>query len=81
MDSPLTVEVYRGTEVESRHEVDVVVVDAAGTILERWGDATRPVFPRSALKPIQGLALVRSAAADRWALGPAELALACGSHA
>ena len=38
------------------------------------------MFPRSAIKPLQALALVESGAADRFALGEQELALACASH-
>jgi len=38
------------------------------------------VFPRSAVKPFQALLLVESGAADRYAFGDEELALACASH-
>ena len=47
-----------------------------------WRSATsgRPVYPRSAVKPIQALVLVESGAADRFGFGDEELALACASH-
>jgi L-asparaginase II len=45
-----------------------------------FGDVERPVFPRSAVKPIQALALIESGAADRFGLTEGELALACASH-
>jgi len=44
------------------------------------GDVDRPVFPRSAVKPLQALPLVESGAADSYGLGAEELALACASH-
>ena len=79
-DRPLVVEVTRGDRVESRHEVDAVVVDASGEVVRWWGDPARPVLPRSAAKPIQALPLVATGAADAFGLGDVELALACASH-
>ncbi len=76
---PLIVEATRGDRVESRHEVDAVVVDAGGVVAS-WGDPDRPVLPRSAIKPLQAVPLVESGAADAWSLSDAELALACSSH-
>ena len=80
MSGPLLVEVIRGGRVESLHEVDAVLLDASGRIVEAWGDATRPVMPRSAIKPIQALPLVSTGAADAFLLTDVELALACASH-
>lgn len=77
---PLVVEVTRGGWVESRHEVDVAVVDADGRLVRVHGDARRGVLPRSAAKPIQALPLVATGAADAFDLGDVELALACASH-
>ena len=57
-----------------------VIVDHLGHVLERWGDTARPVYARSALKPIQAIPLVESGAAERFALSDAEVALACASH-
>jgi L-asparaginase II len=78
--NPVVVEVTRGTMVESRHRAAAAVVDAAGTVVLAVGDIERPVYPRSAIKPLQALALVESGAAEHFALGDAELALACASH-
>ena len=80
MDDPVLVEVTRGAMVESRHHGAAAVVDAAGRVVESWGDVERPVYARSALKPLQALPLVESGAADRYGLGDDELALACASH-
>ncbi len=78
--SPFTVEVTRGPAVESRHAVHAVVMNGEGEIVAAFGDARRPTFPRSAIKPLQALALVESGAADAFNLSDAELALACASH-
>jgi L-asparaginase II len=77
---PILVEVRRGAMVESLHRGAVAVVDADGAVVEAHGDIARPVYPRSAIKPLLALAIVESGAADRWQFTPAELALACASH-
>lgn len=66
--------------VESRHAGAAAVVDAAGGVVRSWGDIERPVFARSAIKPLQALPLVETGAAERFGLGDAEIALACASH-
>ncbi len=81
----MIVEVHRGDIVESRHEVDAVVVSVSGPeatadVVQAYGDSNRSVMPRSAIKPIQALPLVRSGAADALNLDQADLALACASH-
>jgi L-asparaginase II len=78
--NPIVVEVTRGGAVESRHRGAAAVVDAEGALVAAWGDVDRPVFPRSAVKPIQAIPLVETGAADRFAVTDDELALACASH-
>ncbi len=80
MSNPVLVEVTRGGLVESRHRGAVAIADADGASVLAVGDVARPVFPRSAVKPLQALPLVESGAADRYAFGDEELALACASH-
>jgi L-asparaginase II len=80
MENPVLVEVLRGGLIESRHRGAVAVVDAEGATVLTLGDTARPVFPRSAVKPLQALPLVESGAAERYAFGDEELALACASH-
>jgi L-asparaginase II len=80
MGNPVLVEVWRGGFVESRHRGAVAVVGANRQTLLAVGDVTMPIFPRSAVKPLQALPLVESGAADRYSLGDDELALACASH-
>ena len=80
MGNPVLVEVLRGARVESRHHGAVAVVDADGATVLSLGDIAEPIYPRSAVKAIQALPLVESGAAERFALGDKELALACASH-
>jgi L-asparaginase II len=80
MSNPVLVEVLRGALVESRHRGAVAVVDADGATVLSLGDVARPVYPRSAVKPIQALPLVESGAADKYGFGDQEIALACASH-
>ncbi|HEX3429427.1 MAG TPA: asparaginase [Rhizomicrobium sp.] len=80
MDNPVLVEVTRGARVESVHRGAIAISDAQGNVLFALGDIERPIYPRSALKPIQALALVESGAADAFQLRETEIALACASH-
>jgi L-asparaginase II len=78
--NPILVEITRGELLESRHTGAAAVVDASGRVVRSWGDIDRPIFARSAIKPLQALPLVETGAADRFGLGDAEIALACASH-
>jgi L-asparaginase II len=78
--NPILVEQTRGGYVENRHRGAFVVVDRHGTVVASAGDIGRRVFPRSAIKSMQALAMVTSGAIDRFALTDEELALACASH-
>ncbi len=77
---PLVIEATRGDMVESRHSVSFAVSDPTGRILLHGGDIEAPIYARSAIKPLQALALVESGAAEAFELGDAEIALACASH-
>jgi len=80
MRNPELVEITRGALVESRHRGAVAVVDADGAAVLTLGDGSAPVYPRSAVKPLQALPLIESGAAGRYGFGDEELALACASH-
>jgi L-asparaginase II len=80
MTNPILVEVTRGDRVESSHRGAVAIVDGTGAIRAALGDIEAPVYPRSALKPIQALALTESGAADAFGLDDEHIALACASH-
>lgn len=77
---PARVEVLRGGRLESVHDVDLAIVDAAGAMVLRAGTVDEPVFARSAVKPFQALPLLMDGAADRFDLTPEDIALCCGSH-
>lgn len=79
-DSPVLVEVWRGNMVESRHRATAAVVDADGRVVKAWGDIERPIYGRSAIKPLLAIPLVESGAADKFGLTDREIALACASH-
>lgn len=74
------VRLYRGEWLESTHRIHAAVVDHSGKLLWHLGDAFRPTFARSALKPVQALPVVTSGAAHRFNLEGADLALCCASH-
>lgn len=78
--NPVLVEINRGTTMESAHRGAFAIADSAGAPVASAGDVTRPVFPRSAIKPIQALPLLESGAAEAFAVTDAEVALACASH-
>jgi L-asparaginase II len=77
---PVAVLVRRGELVESEHRVAYAVATADGRLLHAAGDVDRPVYPRSAVKPLQAIPLLESGAAERFAVSERELALACASH-
>ena len=74
--APVLVHVTRGGFVESAHRATLVATDAAGGTPLRHGRVDDPVLPRSSLKPIQALAMVRLGLD----LPPHLLALVCSSH-
>jgi L-asparaginase II len=73
---PVLCEVTRSGFVESRHRGSLVLLGADGSVELALGDVDAPVFPRSSMKPLQAVAMLR-AGLD---LPPKALALACASH-
>jgi L-asparaginase II len=73
---PLVVEVERSGFVESRHRGAAVGLDSGGGCAVRLGATDVPIFPRSANKPMQAVAMVRHGLA----LDGESLALAAASH-
>lgn len=80
IDNPISVEVTRGSMVESRHRASIAVVDPDGGVVFSSGAFERVVYGRSAIKPLQAIPLVESGAAEAFHLSPAEIAIACASH-
>ena len=81
-DNPFYVSVLRAEAEESSHAVDVALCDADGKVLLGLGDVERPIFPRSAMKPLQAIALAEAwdeLEVDRRPTS-AEFALICSSH-
>ena len=74
--NPVLVEVERSGFVESRHRGSVAGLAADGSPAVRLGSPEDPVFPRSANKPMQAVAMVRSGLGLENEL----LALASASH-
>lgn len=72
------VELWRGDLLESMHRGHAVVCDAAGQVVEAWGDPEAVIYPRSSSKMIQALPLLESGAGA--GLSSERLALACASH-
>ncbi|MCP3975160.1 MAG: asparaginase [bacterium] len=62
--------------VESLHRGSAIVVDSSGNVLFEHGDPDRPIFYRSAIKPLQALVALRHGVA----LAPEEVAVTCSSH-
>lgn len=78
--NPVLVEVTRGPLIECRHRGTLAVADSNGSLVLDLGDVRTPVYPRSAVKPLQALALIETGAADRFRLAGRHIALAAASH-
>ncbi|MBT8208231.1 MAG: asparaginase [Acidimicrobiia bacterium] len=61
---------------EAFHDGTACVADAEGAVLQAWGDTTRPIFYRSAIKPFQATIALELGAE----LEPEEIAVASASH-
>ena len=68
--------VDRGGVVEAVHTGHAIALASDGSALVRAGDPDGPFLPRSSLKPLQAVAMLRAGLA----LDGAGLALACASH-
>lgn len=78
--APLTVNVLRAANIESRHDVSAIVVNSQGVSEFCWGETDRKIYPRSSIKSIQALAIILSGAAEMFKVTDAELAIASASH-
>lgn len=76
MAQPVVAEIVRSGMVEGHHYGAVVALAPDGSVDWSVGDIGRAVLPRSCLKPLQALGMLR-AGLD---LPPDLLALACASH-
>jgi len=78
--NPVLAEFVRGNMSENLHRGSFCVVDAQGKIIASAGDVDAMVYPRSAIKSLQALALFQSGAVEKFNLTDQDLALACSSH-
>ena len=80
MANPVLAELVRTNWVENRHRGAYVVVKSGGEVSASAGDFNRAIFPRSAIKSMQALALFKSGAVEKFALSDEQIAIACASH-
>jgi L-asparaginase II len=78
--NPILVELTRGKLIESVHRGAIAIARPSGELYLALGETSQPVFPRSSVKALQAIPLIESGAADCFAFGAQELALACASH-
>lgn len=78
-DNPVLAAVTRGELIETFHRGAAAVLTADGSVALAWGDIDRLVFPRSAIKPMQALALLE-ALPDAPDLTAERVALHTASH-
>ncbi len=78
--NPVTVEVWRGSAVESVHRGAWCLVGPDGAVQAAAGEIEAPIFARSTIKSLQALPLLESGAAERLQMGSEEVALAISSH-
>ena len=71
----------RNGSTENWHLGAAAVVTPDNRLVARIGDPDLPVYLRSAAKPFQILPLLLAGGAERFSLGPADIALICASHA
>ena len=69
-------EITRGGLVESRHRAIAVLTDPEGHAVAQRGNSKRLVYPRSAIKPLQTVAMMRAGLN----MDGAELAITSASH-
>ena len=78
--NPVLAHSVRGNWIENRHRGAICVSDAAGNVVASVGDVSAEIFPRSAIKAMQALAIFKLGADKLYGLGDAAIALACASH-
>ncbi len=79
----MSVPLFRAARNETIERVErghCVIADTNGNVIWSRGDPAHVTFLRSASKPIQATALVRSGAVERYGLEAGHIAVSCGSH-
>ena len=75
-DHMLLAQLTRGGLVESWHRGVATLTGPDGKVIEHWGPSKRIIYPRSAVKPLQAVAVRRAGLS----LAGAQLAVSSGSH-
>ena len=78
--SKIHVDFIRGKEVESSHQVKILVTNANGKTLLSTKDDNEFFFPRSSIKIFQAIPFAMSSAIKDYRLSNKHIALACASH-
>ena len=78
--SKIHVDFIRGKEVESSHQVKVLVTNANGKTLLSTNNDNEFFFPRSSIKIFQAIPFAMSNAIKNYRLSNKQIALACASH-
>ncbi len=80
----LEVQLRRNKIIESRHEINALVMTAAGEVTNpfsnKHSELQNEIFPRSAIKFAQALCFVQSGAIEKFQLTEKHIAIACASH-
>ena len=74
------VELIRGKEIESTHQVKVLVTNVNGKTLLSTNNDNEFFYPRSSIKIFQAIPFAMSGAAKKYKLNGKQIALACASH-
>ncbi len=78
--SKIHVDFIRGKEIESSHQVKVLVTNANGKTLLSTKNDNEFFFPRSSIKIFQAIPFAMSSAIKDYRLSNKHIALACSSH-
>jgi L-asparaginase len=78
--APITIRLLREGILESQHQAEAVLCDGRGRLRMAAGDPSTSAFIRSALKPIQALAVTSTGTLEAYGLSDRDLAIICASH-
>ncbi|MEO6912391.1 MAG: asparaginase [Candidatus Baltobacteraceae bacterium] len=74
------IQVARGNQIESVHDIAAHAVDAQGQVLLSFGNVDAPVYLRSSAKPFIAAAALMAGVREQFDLRPLEVAIMAASH-
>ncbi len=80
MANPILAKTIRANLVENIHRGAFCLINSKNQIKIAQGDISNSIFPHSAIKSIQALALFKSGAVEKFSLDEKDLAIICASH-